>query len=227
MRYAIYYAPPPDSRLHHLGASWLGRDAFSQGAAVKKSQLGELVDEPARYGFHATMKAPFRLKPDTSAAALFKAFDQFVQDHHGVSSGTMELKDIDGFLALVPARQSEALGQLANACVEQFDRFRNPPDEAELARRRRTQLTPIQEKNLEAWGYPYVFDEFRFHMTLTRRLSPDEKHAVLPAAQKHFADIIGRVLIIDHICIFQEASDHNVFHVERHANLGQGKFKMS
>ena len=67
---------------------------------------------------------------------------------------------------------SAALQALADACVEQLDRFRAPPSDAELARRRRASLTPRQDAMLVRWGYPYVFDTWFFHMTLTRRLTP-------------------------------------------------------
>jgi len=107
--------------------------------------------------------------------------------------------------------------------VEHFDLFRRPPDEAEIARRRKAKLTAQQEAYLQKWGYPYVFDEFRFHMTLTRRLTPEEKQSVMPAAQKHFAEVIGRELIIDQICIFRELNAQHPFTVEHSAKLSIGK----
>lgn len=223
MRYAIYYAPEPGTRLHHLGASWLGRDAFSQGLPPKKSALGAIVDDPARYGFHATLKAPFQLREGQTFGQLAASSDAFAESRSVVSSGKLALQDIEGFLALVPERQPEALDQLAGACVEHFDVFRRPPDVAELVRRRNAKLTPRQDANLETWGYPYVFADFRFHMTLTRRLSPEEQAAVIPSAQRHFADIIGRELIIDQLCIFQELHPQHVFTVEHCAKLGTGK----
>ena len=47
--------------------------------------------------------------------------------------------------------------------------------DAELARRRRAGLTPQQDAMLVRWGYPYVFETWFFHMTLTRRLTAAEK----------------------------------------------------
>lgn len=223
MRYAIYYAPEPGTRLHHLGASWLGRDAFGQGTAPKKSAFGAIVDEPARYGFHATLKAPFFPREGQNLPQLVVALDKFAENHSVVSSGRVVLREIEGFLALIADQQSQALNDLASSCVEYFEPFRRPPNDAELLRRRIAKLTERQNINLEKWGYPYVFEDFRFHMTLTRKLSAEEKSAIMPAAQKHFTEIIGRELIIDHLCIFQELHPQNVFTVEHCAKLEAGK----
>ena len=51
--------------------------------------------------------------------------------------------------------------------------FARPPGAAELERRRKAGLSAAQEKMLLRWGYPYVLDEFRFHLTLTGRLQPE------------------------------------------------------
>ena len=71
-----------------------------------------------------------------------------------------------------------AMDQLAAVCVSELDRFRTPPSTAELVRRRRAGLTPAQDVLLGRWGYPYVMQEFRFHMTLTARLDPEKSAAV-------------------------------------------------
>jgi Protein of unknown function (DUF1045) len=89
--------------------------------------------------------------------------------------------------------------------VEALDHCRAPPDEAELARRRRAKLTPRQDANLVRWGYPYVFDDWRFHVTLTRRLSPGEKEAVLPAAEAHLRGALGRARRVSSVCLFTQA----------------------
>ena len=66
-RHAIYFAPPAGSPLAEFGADWLGwdpatgrgRDGFDLPGLPRRR--AELVATPARYGFHATLKAPFRL----------------------------------------------------------------------------------------------------------------------------------------------------------------------
>src|SRR6202000_780688 len=51
-------------------------------------------------------------------------------------------------------------------------RARPSPDD--LGRRLAAPLTERQRALLVEWGYPYVFDEFRFHMTLSNSL--DDAH---------------------------------------------------
>ena len=82
---------------------------------------------------------------------------------------------------------------------------RAPPDEAELARRRQAKLSPRQEANLARWGYPYVFEEWRFHVTLTRRLSPEEREVVLPAAEAHLRDALRHRRRVSAVCVFTQA----------------------
>ena len=77
----------------------------------------------------------------------------------------MEL--IGGFVAIVPATPSPGLDELAADCVTGFERFRLPMTAQERSRRLAAGLSQHQTANLERWGYPYVFEEFRFHMTLT------------------------------------------------------------
>ena len=50
---------------------------------------------------------------------------------------------------------------------------------------------------LVRWGYPYVFDTWFFHMTLTRRLSAEEKQVFMPAAEAYFARAIGTPRRVD------------------------------
>ena len=94
----------------------------------------------------------------------------------------LAVADLHGFLALRETVPCPPLQALADACVEDLDRFRAPPSEAELARRRRASLTTQQDAMLVRFGYPYVLETWFFHMTLTRRLSP-EKREYLPAAR--------------------------------------------
>ncbi|MEP7173693.1 MAG: DUF1045 domain-containing protein, partial [Aestuariivirga sp.] len=169
MRHAVYYAPPAGSTLHRLGSSWLGRDAV-RGEEVSQPKIAGLAEatlEPARYGFHATLKAPFTLNSDMKRVELGDAVALLAVQMEMVTIPRLALRDIDGFLALVPDEPVPALSVLAEFCVCAVDAFRTPANEAELKRRRAANLTPRQEFLLMRWGYPYVLDEFRFHMTLT------------------------------------------------------------
>ncbi len=226
MRFAIYYAPEPSSLLHQLGSQWLGRDAFSGGACVQPSEtdLAEITAEPRRYGFHATLKPPFALADRSSPAVLEGAVEILAGSLRPIEIVPV-LRQIDGFLALVPAETCEELEKLAAACVRDLDGFRQPASENELARRRQAGLSPRQGEHLERWGYPYVFDEFRFHMTLSRRLSLSEMDEFAPLAETHFNVILGRPLIIDALTLFWETYKGAPFEVHRRFPLPMSRAK--
>ena len=223
MRHAVYYAPPAGSTLHRLGSSWLGRDAV-RGEEVPQPKIAGLAEaalEPARYGFHATLKAPFTMNSDMKRVELGDAVALLAAQMEMVTIPKLALRDIDGFLALVPDEPVVALSVLAEFCVCAVDAFRTPANEAELKRRRAANLTPRQEFLLMRWGYPYVLDEFRFHMTLTRRLNPDEKPALLVAANEHFAALIGQPLDVDALTVFAETRFDRTFVAEERFLLRQ------
>ena len=157
MRYAVYYTPPPESALARFGAAWFARKA-------------SCLDAPRRYGFHGTLKAPFRLADGTSEDGLLSAVEGFAASRRTLPGPPLRLAALAGFLALVPAAPFQALDRLAADCVAAFDRFRAPGTEAELARRLSAGLSAREEALLRRWGYPYVMGAFRFHLTLTERL---------------------------------------------------------
>ena len=217
MRFAIYFAPLPETALHRLASRWLGRDAAS-GEAVSQPDvpgLHALTAEPRRYGFHATLKPPFALREGVEPESLMRAAAALAA---GISPFEVRLRldQLDGFLALVPDASSPQLDVLAERCVRELDGFRAPPSEAELARRRNTPLSARQDANLERWGYPYVFDEFRFHMTLTERLGAADATRVGAAAEAHFADELSAPVSIDGITLFQEPAPGAPFVALRH-----------
>jgi putative phosphonate metabolism protein len=208
MRYAIYFVPGPESPLHHLGSTWLGRDAYSGRRLQQPSHVREdLTADAARYGFHATLKPPFRLKPAVSPVALASTVQTLAHQHESFSAGPLQLKVLDGFLALVLAEVSLALNDLASDCVQRLDDFRAPPGEAELRKRRLAGLTAEQDALLQRWGYPYVLDQFRFHMTLTSLLSDEEIREVMPRAEEHFASVLGHSILVDALSIMLEAEE--------------------
>ena len=216
MRHAIYYAPPPGSTLHRLGSAWLGRDAVS-GEPVKQppiADLQEVTAEPARYGFHATLKAPFTLNSGMKRVELGDAAALIAAQMETVTIQSLELHEIDGFLALAPSRQDSVLSFLSEICVCGLDSFRAKPSDEELSRRRAANLTARQEQHLLKWGYPYVLDEFRFHMTLTRKLQDSERQTFMKAAQAHFAPILGQPLEVDALTVFAETRPERNFVVE-------------
>ena len=176
MRYAIYYLPPSDSALWRFGCSVIGYDSVS-GQQVEHCLRGfdmqTLTSEPARYGFHATLKAPFYLCEALSEGDLITSVAAFARNQTPLDMGCLELKRIGGFIALTPKSTQSSLCEFAGLCVQAFDVFRNPMTEDERRRRMMADLSPRQQTYLELWGYPYVMEEFRFHMTLTDSLPED------------------------------------------------------
>jgi putative phosphonate metabolism protein len=187
-RYALYYAPRPDEDLAAFARAWLGRDPEADVAVpqpivagVAPLQLATLTAEPRRYGFHGTLKPPFALASGVTVEALLAFAADFARRQATLTIDAVDLALLDGFIALVPRLAPPALDALAAECVRAFDAFRAAPDETELARRRSNGLSARQDALLVRWGYPYVMEEFRFHLTLTGRLSEAERTGVWSA----------------------------------------------
>lgn len=221
-RYAIYFAPPPTSALWELGSSWLGRDAMTGEMPPRPDVPGipvQLADTltipPRQYGFHATLKAPFRPRDGVSradieaaAAALARRMTPFPL--------RLRVGELDGFLALRPRTASRELYDLAADCVREFEPFRAPLDAGELARRRQGRLSPEEDRNLAEWGYPYVFEQYRFHMTLTRRLTPDMDDILRPVLNVLFRPVLDEPVVVGSICLFHQADRSRDFWLLRH-----------
>lgn len=211
MRYAIYYTPPADAPLTRAASSWLGRDAFTGAltpplgwSSLAPAEIAFHTAPPRRYGFHATIKAPFRLAEDETEEALVKALDAFSASAAPVVLPRVRIGQLDGFFALLPENRSEELDRFAGDVMVAFDRFRAPATEAELARRNPDSLSPSQLKNLHQWGYPYVFESFRFHMTLTGRVRPEESERIRQALDEHFASTLPEPFEIASLALFVE-----------------------
>jgi hypothetical protein len=180
-RYAVYFTPPPFSPLARFGAGVIGYDCFEKADAghlllkdIDAKELAFATAAPRRYGFHATMVAPFSLG-DVSEKQLLIAFDEFCASQPPVHLGPLKVAVLEDFIALTPVRTPPDLAALEQACVEFFDSLRAPLSTEDRERRLSAGLSRRQKDYLEQWGYPYVLDEFRFHMTLTGRLSPADR----------------------------------------------------
>jgi putative phosphonate metabolism protein len=219
-RYAIYYASPSGSALDRLGAELLGYDAWSglelpfrTDVLQSISNWRELTEDPRKYGFHATLKAPFSLAHGKSEAELLAACAEFARTPRPIPVITPVVGSISGFIAVIPAQPSSELLQLAADCVGAFDGFRAPLTPEDRARRMPESLTPRQRDHLDRWGYPYVMDEFRFHMTLTGRIDAVARGRVLEMLQDRFASIELERLAIDRIALFRQDAAGSRFHV--------------
>lgn len=220
-RYAVYFAPGEGSELERVCASILGRCArtgkdLAQPAlpGVETRRLAELTASPRRYGLHATLKPPFFLAAGTTEAGLLEAVAGLAAGSPAFGLPPLRLESIGSFLALTPSAPCPELDALARACVTELDRFRRPPSAEELTRRRAGRLTAGQDRLLERWGYPYVLDEFRFHLTLTDKIhDPDERRTVHAGLAALLAPILQRPVHVTAIHVFGQPSPKAPFAV--------------
>ncbi len=210
-RYAIYYAPATDSTLWQRACQWIGRDAACDTPVPVPDTLRPvgggletLTTSPRRYGFHATLKAPMHLAPDQSENALIEGLDAFAAHSAPVSAGPMAPQLLGGFLALMPVEQGQELTGFAGRCVTEFDRFRAPLRDEDWQKRLNGGLTRRQTELVGQYGYPYVLEEFRMHMTLTNRMSEPVQQPVRTAAEEWFADALKQPLTIDRLALYVE-----------------------
>jgi putative phosphonate metabolism protein len=181
-RYALYYVPAPGTELARFGAGMLGYDpdsgrdvAFADRLPVERALWEVWTHEPRRYGFHATLKAPFRLRQGADEQQLLDAVAGFARRTRSPALPGLRVASIGGFVALVPEGPAPDVMEVAAACVRDVESLRAPLTAQDMARRLAAPLTEAQLGNLRDWGYPYVFGEFRFHMTLTG-IIPQEQH---------------------------------------------------
>jgi putative phosphonate metabolism protein len=219
-RYAIYYAPASGSDLDRFGARLLGYDAFAatdlpfpEDVIRAAPDWRDLTADPRKYGFHATLKAPFSLAPEKTEAELLAACNAFAAMPRAIPVFAPVVGSISGFIAVIPAEPPAELIRLAADCVTAFDNFRAPLTEADRARRNPSKLTPSQRDHLDRWGYPYVMDDFRFHMTLTGRLDSERRDAVLAMLRARFAALDLASLPIDRIAVFRQDDTASRFRI--------------
>jgi len=209
-RFAIYFAPSATGNLWERAATWLGRDAsdgdvFSGAVAgIERNRLLNLTQSANRYGFHATIKPPMALAEGCTEADLRQALAAFVARHQPVELGRLRLSLMAGFLALVTEGPNEVLQDFAAHVVEDFEPFRAPMTVKDRARRAATGLSERQIELLDAYGYPYIFEEFRFHMTLSDRLDPADHDEIAAAAATWFGPVLDEPVVLDRLSLFHE-----------------------
>lgn len=211
MRYALYFTPPHDDPLTAVASRWLGRDAFT-GETLASATSGDLdaeerrqaTEEPRRYGFHATLKAPFELARSVTERDLLDVAGDFAARTPAFVLPELVLGQLGRFFALVPGDLYPALQDFSADAVRSFEPFRAALSEADLARRKPELLDEAHRANLLRWGYPYVMEQFRFHMTLTGQITPERQEAVAAVLRQTFADHIGRPLPISGLAVFVE-----------------------
>ncbi len=211
-RYAVYFAPNVEQQWWEQGSRWLGRCALSQQvilqptvAGVSAQRLAELTAHPRRYGFHATLRAPFVLADQYQPKDLSDRVSRLCQNLKPFVLPRLQVKLLDHFLALVPERDAAQLTLLEEQCVTELNDYAAPLEPDELRRRRSAGLSSHEDSLLVRWGYPYVLDRFRFHCSLTGSLataSPRELRALTEAAHQHFEQLPP--CVVESLAIFVE-----------------------
>ena len=219
-RYAIYYASAPGSDLDRFGAQLLGYDAYSGEELPFPNDIirmapdwRDLTKDPRKYGFHATLKAPMSLAPGKTEPELVAACESFADKPRPIPVITPVVGSISGFIAVVPAEPSPELERLAADCTREFDSFRAPLTPDDRTRRNPSDLTPRQREYLDRWGYPYVMEQFRFHMTLTGRLAADRGKPILTMLRDSFSATGIKTLAIDTIAVFRQENADSRFRI--------------
>ncbi len=226
MRYAIYFVPAENQPLWRKGCSILGYDSIAKriveqpkANGLEDGVLQELTAEPRRYGFHATLKAPFRLATGMTEETLIEQACDIAKRLHRVPGVALNVTQIGGFMALTPAGDTSHINALAADCVRAFDAFRAPMNTLERERRQRSSLTQRQTQFMDDWGYPYVFEEFRFHMTLTGTV-PQHLRDPIQAFLNAFLNENDRMIEIDSVCLCVQRDNDKPFEVLQRFILG-------
>ena len=219
-RYAIYFAPDNRSPWWNFGAHWLGRDEHDNAPLAQPLLPGlapemfeAITAEPRRYGFHATLKAPFRLSADHQESDLVARLNQLARTLVPAVMSPMRVCMLNNFVALLPQASLEPLDIIAAACVTELDDLRAPLLPAELARRSLAKLDSREAELLACYGYPYVLDRFRLHMTLTGPVDSAIAGLVMDAVSPKVDALNQLVLLqLDRLCLFVERSPGAAFH---------------
>ena len=225
-RFGVYLAPSADSPLWRFGCDVIGRDATTgrrlRGFAPEgysPEAWRKLTSEPRRYGFHATLKAPFRLRADLDVpdlidrmGALARGFAPFEAGE--LTVGAFEAGEGRSFVVLRPVGVCANLKELEAAAVRKLDVLRAPLSQSERARRSVQRLTPRQRYYMDAWGYPYVIDDFRPHFTLTNPIA-DADSAVRALRREFDFRVSLKTWRVDALTLFVESEPGRDFRVLR------------
>lgn len=215
-RYAFYFSPPPHSELAAFGKLCLGRTAFRARQSDAKSTFADqarwqtLTTKPAHYGFHATLKAPFELKQNVSVKQLIDTAQAFVSKEAPITLTTLAPRLLSQFLALTLEEQPDTVASLAQRCVETFEGHRLPLSNTDIQHRLQQPLSDRQTTLLQQYGYPYVAEQFRFHMTLSGEL-PNQDNDFLEWVSETFQSIVTCPPVLDRITLFWQTDRQSPF----------------
>jgi hypothetical protein len=230
-RYALCLAPPPDSDLWRFGCDVIGRDAktgapcdgFWLEGYPPDSWRG-MSSNPRHCGFQATLKAPFPLRLDLDVADLFDRLAEFASKSRPFDAGELGLGVVaagDGrsFVALKPEGALKELRSFEASVIRGLDGLRAPFVE-DAERREWGCLTPRQAYYLDAWGYPYVLDEFDPHFALTNAIADADRVARLLEWEFRLR-VASRALHVDALTLFGRSEPGGEFRILRRFPLGR------
>lgn len=217
-RYALYWVPPREHPLWLAGCAWLGRDPEFDAPG----RAPAYATRPWRYGFHATLKAPLQLVPGRSEEDFLQLAAALAARTRAFTMPRLQVARLDNFLALRPAEAIDAahpLQRLADDSVTQLEACRRPLAPDELQARLSTLGDAALRSHLERWGYPYVFERWRLHLTLSDARRADEA-GLLAAARRHFAPALELPLQATSIAVFRQAGAGAAFSLLARLPLG-------
>ena len=217
-RYAIYYIP--DLPLFQIGSDWLGWNSITGQETTLSADHRRITDRPRKYGFHATLKPPFSLASNSTQGDLQDAFQTFCATVSPATGGTLKISRLGRFLAMTQDVQSNEVTELAASAVSHFDKFRAPLSDNDIEKRRQRRLTPQQDALMLRWGYPYVMQEFKFHMTLTGPLQNNEIDAIEHDANTRFQEFLDKPLNLASLSLLGEDRESGRFHAIERLPLG-------
>ena len=203
-RYAIFWTPAEGSPFARLGRRWLEAEpTLADHLGVHPAELEAATAEPRRYGLHATLHAPFPLRPQHTAASLNDQLRCFAAGRPALPLGPLRLERIGSFLALVaPDERESRLRGLHIQCLFAFESFRDENSLEDAARRAIDASQTTQKLLVAQWGYAHVLHLFRFHVTLTGRLET----AALDALSERLAPVVEELnqapVLLDALCLF-------------------------
>lgn len=217
-RYALYWAPEHDSPLGAFGRSWLGHDAEPPAAISQRNDFGlgldcieRLTRAPRRYGFHATILAPFHLSADAAVDELKARAERFASRRRPICIGRLGIRALGDFLALTPTGSAQALTAFHTECAFAFDRFRAPLSKSDRTRRSQDQLSLSQRLMLAQWGYPYMLSQYRFHLTLTGPLDAAELEPIRTRLADTLESICQQRVTMESLSLFGDPGQGDTF----------------
>ncbi|MFK7891755.1 MAG: DUF1045 domain-containing protein [Granulosicoccus sp.] len=216
-RYAIYFCPGDQSPLSRYGRQVLGRNAQkterkpgSSSGFSDSSRWEELTRKPAHYGFHATLKAPFEIAATKQPEALEQACRDLASEHSAIPLTGLAPRLLNGFAALTLEADPLLLQELARCCVEKLELWRAPLSQYDIDRRRNSNLSARQLQQLTQFGYPYIFDDFKFHMTLSSQLT-DQDQDYVNWLSTQYKQLVLSDPVLDRIALFAQSTRDSPF----------------